>query len=358
MLNEAGFQRCRWSDAAEAGTMPQEWEPTEENLAGFIDLLPGHSPCIDARTCRDSLLIFKGQAVHELTFTGGDQVMRARRLFNEVGLAGVNGIASGPSDQLLWVGSDGDVYRTDGVSYASVIDGVAQQAFFGELAAVPLGSLAAVTLTRQGVSWLFYPDGSSAGPANRAIAYDWASGEVGFRDVPMVRCAAAGRLLTAGLLGETWDSSAGDWNSDRSVWNFRLTAATAEDVVIGTAASTGGPHLMAFENPNLEATPPAAYALKLGLSLGEPGVRKLARAAWPKIRGSDGDTLTLRLGGHDTPGGAVTWSSAAPFTIGQPGPVEAFASGRYLAIEISAEAGGAPWALSSLDIEMRGQGSW
>ena len=220
MLNEAGFQRVRWSDAAEAGAMPQEWEPTEENLAGFVDLLPSHSPCIDAHPVRDSLLIFKGQSVHELTFVGGDQVMRARRLFTGVGLAGVNGIASGPSDQLLWVGSDGDVYRTDGVSYASVLDGVAQRTFFGEISDDVLASLSAVTLTRQGVSWLFYPS-EAAGPATRAIAYDWASGEVGFRDVPGVRCAAAGRLLTdPGTLTGSWDSAVGAWNTDAERLEF------------------------------------------------------------------------------------------------------------------------------------------
>lgn len=351
-LDAGGFQRVNWSDAAEAGVMPDEWNPTASNMAGFVDILPSHSPCIDGITLRDSFLVFKGQSVSTLDFVGGNDVFRARRLFNGIGLAGVNGITEGPSDQCLFLGSDGDWYKTDGVSHVSVVEGLAQRTLYAEMEEDVIGSLASVTLTRENISWLFYPSKGSA-TADRAICYSWQTQEVGFRDAPLVRCAAAGRLLSDATLKNNWDNAGGNWNNDPNVWNFTLSGATGEDVVAGCV----GPKLVAFENPDIGAPPLPAYAFKSGLSFGDAQTRKLAKALWPKLRGTIGDTLMIRFGGQDTPNGPITWANAQPFVIGGGSPVEGFVEGRYLAIEVVADAG-LPWALTSIDVEFRGVGQW
>ncbi|MFT3973157.1 MAG: hypothetical protein QM699_06830 [Amaricoccus sp.] len=352
MLNEAGFQRVRWSDAAEAGTMPQQWEATAENLAGFVDCLPSHSPCIDGHTCRDAFLVFKGQSIHEFVFVGGNTVFNARRLFTGVGLAGVNGVTDGPSDQLLFAGSDGDWYKTDGVQYASVLEGIAQQTFYSESDEDLLGKLASVTLSRLSISWLFYPMRGET-IANRAICYTWATGEVSFRDMQPVFSAASGRLLSDATLQNSWDGAVGVWNTDRNVWNYSLSGSTGEDVIAGV----DGASLLAFENSDIEANPLPGYAIKQGLAFGDAQRRKMVKAIWPKVRGALGDQILIRAGGQETTNGPVTWSDAQPYVIGSGLPVETFVEGRYLALEVSSE-NGSPWALGTIDVEFRGLGLW
>ena len=39
--------RVKWSDAAEPGTVPQVWTPAADNLAGFVDLAPLFTDCLD-----------------------------------------------------------------------------------------------------------------------------------------------------------------------------------------------------------------------------------------------------------------------------------------------------------------------
>ncbi len=52
-----------------------------------------------------------------------------------------------------------------------------------------------------------------------------------------------------------------------------------------------------------------------------------------------------------------SWSPPVTVEIGAAEPVDTFASGRFLALEISS-LGGAPWRLGSIDVEYRELGQW
>lgn len=349
-LDASGVQRVNWSDAAEAGSLPTSWEAAADNLAGFADLLPAASPCVDGFTIGDDFLVFKGESVHALTFVGGNAVFNVRKRFNDIGIAGLDGWCRGPNEQALFFGSDGDIYLTEGLSYRSILDGIAQQTYYAEADPEQLTRVCAGTLFRVGLSILAYPTVGSA-HANRAIVYDWNSGELGFRDMPQVTCLAQGRYLQD-ITPNEWDAATGKWDTDPESWNQSLVPATADDLIGGAAAA-----FYWLSGTTGDTIPLPAYALKQGLSFGNAKKRKQIARIWPKLAGQAGDVVRFRIGGQDTTHGSTAWASPVDYVIGSEQAVDTFVQGRYMAIEVSSTIG-EPWRLGSIDVEFRPVGNF
>lgn len=352
MVSE-GAQRVRWSDAAEAGVIPQEWEPAADNLAGFVDIAPLSSPCVEGATLRDSLLIYKRESIWSFDFVGGNAVFNARKLFAEGGIADTNAITQGPNDEHLFVGSDGDIYVTDGAQVVSVLDGRAQRTFYNDFSGADGLTFSAVTLHREKLGFIIYPAaGETLG--TQAIVYDFASGDIGVRAMPGVSCAAEGQELQAVGNRNTWDGDNGQWRNDTTAWNQFITAQSVEDCLIG-----GGFGFMVLEAQDDDAVDAdiAARLEKAGVSFGDAQRRKMIKAVWPKLAGREGDTVTFRVGGQETAQGATQWADPVDIAIGAVVPVECFVQGRYISLEVTSQ-GGDPWRMGSIDIEFRGEGQW
>jgi hypothetical protein len=351
MLSE-GAQRVRWSDAAEAGVIPQEWEPSASNLAGFVDLAPLSSPCVEGATLRDSFLVYKRKSIWTLDFVGGNTVFSARKLFAEIGCADTNALTAGPNDEHLFIGSDGDAHVTDGAQVVSILDGRAQRTFYGDFAAAQHLTFSAVTLQREKTGFLIYP-GSGQLLGTLALVYDFASGDLGMREMPQVTCAADGQELRDVGDDNTWDGDDEAWNLDNSPWNAEISAQSVEDCLIGGAFG----FRVLEQAEEGAATGISARLEKTGLSFGDAQRRKMIKAVWPKLEGTEGDVVTFRVGGQEKSGGPVTWAGPVDYAIGQESPVECFVQGRFMAIEVSSQ-GGDPWRLGTLDVEYRGVGGW
>lgn len=352
MVSE-GAQRVRWSDAAEAGVIPSEWAPAPENLAGFVDLAPLSSPCVEGETLRDSFLVYKRESIWTFDFVGGNAVFRARKLFAERGIADTNALTTGPNDEHLFVASSGDVVLTDGVQLQSVLDGRAQQTFYDDFASANSLVFSACTLHREALGFIIYPKANTSN-GTLALVYDFAGGDIGFRDMPGVYCAGKGQELQNVGTKNTWDGDPGAWNNDVTVWNQVISAQTVEDCLIG---GTFGFAVIEAQDPEAPDADIAARLEKSGLSFGNAQLRKLVKAIWPKLKGREGDIVTFRIGGQELPGGPVEWADPVDFAIGSGYPVETFVEGRYIAIEVTSQ-GGDPWAMGTSDIEYRGLGQW
>lgn len=347
-VSEAGC-RVRWSSAAEAGVIPQEWTPSSENEAGFLDLAPVSADCLDGLTMRDDLLIYKRDSVWALTLVDGNDVFSARVLFAERGLAATNAVTRGPSDEHLFVGSDGDIHLTDGVSVQSVLDGRAQRAFYADFSQPSGGVYCATTLSREKLGIVGYP-GAGSSVASQALLFDFSSGDIGFRDLPDTLCLVSGRMLTNPGSSNQWDGDGQAWSADQTAWNRLISSATVDDVLIGTAA---GPMLL---GGGANALP--ASLEKSGLAFGNPQARKLVARLWPKVTGRRGDVLSFRVGGQELTGGSVDLSDAIPFEIGAELPVDVLVQGRFLTVIVESSGAAAPWRMGSIDVEFRELGGW
>lgn len=355
-MEPEGQSRVRWSDAAEAGTLPTEWVAAAGNLAGFVDLAPYNSPIWDGETLRDSFLIYKGEAIWTADFIGGNDVFRFRQLFHEHGIAATNAVTRGIDDVHLFVSSEGSVNITDGVQVSDVLDGRAARFFYSDFADNEGFQFGAVTLAREKSALIAYP--SKNGTAlDRALVYDFTSRDIGFRDLTPTYCVTEGGELINNPDAATWATVTGTWTDIQGSWqNFGTRAdRSLDDVLIGGdygfALLTGG------QSGDFLGGPVSANATKEGLSFGDAQRRKMIARLWPKVTGQPGDVLTFRVGGQEITGGPIAWTALQEFTIGADEYIDCFIQGRFMAIEVRSE-GGSQWTLGTMDVEFRGAGKW
>lgn len=349
-MTSEGGQRVRWSDAAEAGVIPQEWSPTASNLAGFVDLSPMLSNCLDGMTLRDDFLIYKDQSIYAATFIGGSAVFSFRQMFAEAGIAGSNAVTRGPNDEHLFIGSTGDVYLTDGVNVQAVLDGRAQRFFYSDFQNPTDAVYSAVTLDREKMGILAYPKaGDSTGTT--ALLYDFPSGDISFRDMPNVNAMCSGRALEQVTSQNDWDNDSQTWNNDGTTWTNSISAGgTVNDVLMATTSK-----IYVMEGGELAQK---ASMEKAGLAFGNPQRRKTVVRLWPKVVGTEGDTITFRVGGQDTVGGPVTLGPSLTFTIGSEDPIDCFAQGRFITLLVDSKNTIEPWRIGTIDVEYRENGKW
>lgn len=353
-MTDTGGNEVLWSDAAGPGEIPQTWAPAPDNLAGSVVLAPLFEPCMDALSMRDEFLIYKRQAIWAASFVGGQFVFAFREVFGEHGLAATNALTRGPDDQHLFVAAVGDVYITDGNQVRSVLDARAQRAFYADFTSEPNPVLAAVSLQREKLGVVIYPQQGST-TATQALLYDFVSGDIGFRDMPSVLCAESGRLLSEIGDRNRWDGADGDWDPSTTAWDETLSVQSNDDVLVGTVS---GVFCISDPTGNDFATGPVQTRLsKLGLSFGSTQDRKQVKALWPKVTGRTGDTLTFRVTAQEHATGPVTLSEPLTYTIGQSDPLDVFLTGRYFGMEVTS-LGGAPWRMGTIDVEYRGVGRW
>jgi hypothetical protein len=347
-----GTQRVRWSDSAAAGEVPGVWTPGSDNLAGFADLAPLSSPCLDGETLRDSFLVYKGESVWAFDFIGGNFAFQLRQLFSEAGIAATNAVTQGIDDVHLFAGTDGDVYLTDGASVRSILDGRARRTFAAEVSPDSDAIWLSATLAYENSAIIGYPTPGNVG-ANRALIYDFISGAIGFRDMPDAFCAAEGRQLLDVGDSNTWDADTQVWDSDVTVWDELLSAQSLDDVLIGGAfgAAVVG-RGQAFLTGEI-----AASVAKSGLAFGDAQTRKMIGRVWPKIIGQNGQQLTFRIGGQEATNGPVTLAPVQTFEIGSSQSIDVFVQGRFMSIDVTSS-GGEQWRMGSLDVEFRGVGAW
>jgi len=351
---ETGGNECLWSDAAGPGQIPQYWTPTNENLAGSVNLAPLFETCLDALSLRDELLIYKKGSIWAASLCGGNAVFAFRVVFSETGLAATNAVCASFDDRHLFVASMGDVVVTDGVNIQSVLEGRAQRVFQDDYSSAINPRVLAASLDRQKLGMVIYPSASNAVPV-QALLYDFTSGDISFRDMPPSLCAASGALLKDVGNVNTWDGDNAVWNSDGTAWNEQVSGKTNDDVFVG---GSSGAYCISDQTVSaFWAGEVQAVLQKVAFQFGDGATRFLVKQAWPNVTGTAGESLQFRFYGQEIMGGPLDVSEPLDFIIGQAQPLHLFMQGRYLGFEVVSQ-GGDPWRFGSMDLVLSEIGQW
>lgn len=327
--------RVRWSDAAEPGTIPQHWVPAADNLAGFVDLMPGGAPALDAVEIGNELLLMKRDGVYLASFVEGDDVFAVRKVFPDVGLMAVGGMVANAGGQVLFAGSDGDVYVTDGVQVQSVLEGRLLDQWRAEIGSPDM---------LVGAQW---PDRNVAilrGAGGIGLAFAWSTGAAGLFDMGDV-VGPFPALVGAASPASTWATIQGSWQEQARTWSFSAPSRGVDDAIAygGTDAryriTDGGP-----------CTGSACYALKRSLAFEGGARRKLVTRLRPVIDTSPDFAGTILVGASEQPNGPINFQHEIAV-----GPdvdeLSLMVQGRYIAVQFYATAGS--WRLHGFDFEYR-----
>lgn len=337
-----------WSDAAEPGTIPPTWQITQANQAGSVELAAGGGAIMDAAVLRDAMIIYKETEVWAAQYVGGNQVYAFRKVLGMAGALSRNCVAS--YNGLHVVLTSNDVMLFDGQQARSIIDKRNKRWLFNTMDSKHYKNSFVVYYAQRNEVWIVFPSAGNEVP-NTALVYCGDSDSWGERDI-VTPCIGVGIVAENDgaaawdTITDTWESVSIEWDqSTYQVINETLLASVDGGLTNVDAGITNNGALI------------SASLLKSGLALGSPQRKKLIRRLWPRMAGSAGTVVTLRAGGHDQPNGPISWAAPVSFTIGVDEKIDTFATGRYLAFEITSESE-QPWAITGIDCEYSLQGEW
>lgn len=333
---------CKWSDAAEPGTMPNTWTPGADNQAGDVELSDSPGPLLCAYPLRDSLIIYKKSAMYLVQFVGGNQVFTFRKVQSASGALTRRSVCDVNGQH--FVVTDGDVILTDGTSRRSVGESRMKDFLFNQLDQDTFQNLfCTYNRGRDEVIVGFPKTGSEF--CNQALIYDISTDSFGYRDLAQVVHAPVG-FVNDNVESNTWADRADFWLDALDVWGSS-TIAAARDSAVFVQQNTLN------QQDTTDIVTEAASVGKGGLTAGVPERVKFAKRIHIRAAANYG-TLLVRIGGSMTPNGAVTWSNEIAIT--DPDQiVNAFALGRYLHFEARSNAD-AVWKLTGVDIEVELRG--
>lgn len=348
-----------WSHPAEPGQIPITWDVTKpEYDAGFIELSETPGSIVDALAMRDSLQIYKDDAVYSATYTGrqDNQIFNFRMVTDAIGLY-TKGCVCDVGGRHFIV-SDGDIYIYDGTNFRSIADERVKNFFFSNVNSVYYWKTYCEYYHRTGEVWLFFP---SLGEINcdKALVWDVNENVWSYREVPSANCATFAIIDTTS--GYTWqDCSGPTWadgpslpNTDPwSMWvDPVLDMALQDALIVGTDS-----YLVRMDAGNTDvigsgesqvSTALECYARRTHLDLGDKVDWHTVSRIMPHAEGSQ---FRVRVGSQDNITASVSWSEYQTFNPTTDYKLDFRITGRLHAIEFSSNAD-VSWKVSGYEVD-------
>lgn len=361
--------RLRWSHPADPGTVPSSWDTTDVTKdAGEIPIGAGFGNLVDAVPLRDSMVLYKEDSCHLLTYIGGTFIFKITGLFQNFGIPSRDcAVEYVPGRHFVFTGSDLLVH--DGQTSRSLLLDRARD-WLSRLDLSQISFCFVVADTQNEEAWFCYPtsvEGTAGygGLVQEAIVWNWRT------DVLSYRSLRKTNYITTGLISP--DDIDDLWDTDPTLQPWEL-----ETVPWDISRFLGYRHLFYCKsNPFLcvgdlgygsdgQGIAPVLERSGLGfpLKVGQPPdvtCMKFCRAVWPRFTGPDGAILSIELGRQLEVDGLIEWSPAVDFIIGTDKKLNCALSGRTFAVRVqtkNALTAPSSWRLVSVDFDVSPAGSY
>ena len=327
-----------WSDAADPGAVPDDgfnttWTASGNNDAGNLSVGGATEGIVDGQQLRDVFMIAKPHSLWSLQFVGGTAIFGLRQLSQTVGALARNCIAEVRGSLIML--SDGDIVQTDGQQIRSLADSAVRRKIFASIDPEQFEQSFVLHHKLQKEVWICYPD-NGASIATTAAVYNYERERWSFRDLSIggTGCshADAGNITQSSVSTAwsaatySWDSASADvpWNSTR--------VETPNDGIVGVDYDT--PSLVRLDE--VEEPDDGSVRTRLvreSLDFGLPDTYKLVNEIRPRIIGSQGDIVNVRIGGQNNADDPIQWSAFQPYEIGTTETLHTVARGRFISAE-------------------------
>jgi hypothetical protein len=162
--------RLRWSDAADPGTVPTEWEPTATNLAGDRSFSDTTDSLVDCLPLGDVNVIYKEETTHLMQFVGGTYVFSFRRAFTEFGALTQRCVKPAKGQHIVL--TKGDVIAHNGSQWNSVISQKYRKSLFSALSADNYENAFLREYPEKNEIWVCIPE-NGTGVTSCTVAFIW-----------------------------------------------------------------------------------------------------------------------------------------------------------------------------------------
>ena len=334
----------KWSDAADAGTVPASWDETDPTTdAGENDVAADGGAVVDGGALRNDFIIYKSNSIWRMSYIGGDLIFSFAPIFQNDGILTKNCWAEIDGAHFVVTGSD--IIIHDGQGKVSVANDATRAYFFGDIDADNYGRAFVFKSPYSNEVAVAYPSSGST-YCDKLMVYNTVTKTLSFRSVPNLTHANSG--LFEASASQSWDSDTDTWDSDATTWgDIDFTPDSARTVW----ASADQALYMSDSGYLFDGASPDATLERIGLSFGQPEAVKLVKGIRPRITGETGSTVIVSVGSTTDPAATPTNYVDMTYTIGSTLKCDCLKSGRYIAIKFST--GTAKyWTLESYDVEI------
>lgn len=336
----------KWSHAAVPGAIPASWDETDTTKdAGEQDLAETPDLLVDAVPLGDVLAIYKERSCYEMRFVGQPFIFQFRRMPGEYGMLTRGCGVNTPLGNVVLAA--GDVILNTGQGMVSIADGVIRKYIFDNINSTNYKRAFVTSNPQRNEVLVCFPfDGSTN--CNKAAVWNWQTKVWGLRELDNVTYGATGQIDVTS--STTWAGDSGGWGFDTTTWPGSDYSPNEARLLLSTTTA-----IKAFDvggsDDNVNAL--SGTLQRTAMAFGDGASVKLVRSVYPRLDGNSNQTVTIRVGAAMTPDEAPAWSDPVTFTIGSDIKADAFAQGRYLAVEFSSNA---QFRLRSFDLDVTSTG--
>lgn len=350
----------KWSHTAAVGTYPSSWDETDTTKdAGEYSLSETEGIIIDCLPLRDVNMVYKDDSVWGMSYVGGNDIFRFFNVFRNIGMLAKDCAVEFQTGQHLVISRD-DVFVHDGQSLQTILRKKIRKQFYDNIDQDNVDNTFVTMDAANTEVWMCYPQTGST-YCNRALVWNWRTGTFGFRDLPNVVSIGSGIAdSTAG--SDIWSAASGSWDSDGASWG-QTVANPSQTRLVMAAPTESALYAMLPASTDFNGVPFTASLQRTGIGIpfvenAQPDISsmKFCRGIWPRITGTIGGIVQVRLGSQMTVSDSPTWGSWKDFVIGTTQKIDVTTSGRLFAIEFSSDTA-ISWKLHgySLDIDLIGR---
>ena len=333
-------QSVYWSNQADPNAVPSDWDFADPaNEAGIYELAATQGVIIDGEQLRDSFIIYKEDAIHQMAYTGGQFVMAFKDVSRTTGV-----LAQRCSKEFYgkhFVLAQDDIIVHDGQNVESVASRRVRRTIFANIDAANYRSAFVARNLSKEELWVCYPETGQTLP-NIAAVWNWRDNTWTWRELPSVTHIGFG-VVPAAADDQSWNNDPNSWDSDTTLWGERLYNPAA--VALVAATSSALLHLDLTEGFNGAAM--TSYIMREGMLLDGQTSVKLVRAIYPRATGGP---LQISIGAKWNPTESYRWEGPYSFTPGTDYVVRTRSKGRFHAVRVDFP-GDSAGALHGYDIE-------
>ena len=343
--------RVRWSNIAEANSLPDSWDATDATKsAGFNDLVQIRTPLIDGAVLGTNFILYSKSDTYLMEFVGGPFIFNFRKVFSDIGIINQNCVVE--IDSKHYVFGNDDIYIHDGTSRESLCDQRVKDYIFGGLNTAKIDRCFVHWSPELEEVYFCYPSGddkvafTNSERCNRAAVYNYKNDTWSFLDLPNVSCGTIANVSSSGTYANTSTSYAaigGSYFSQEAGFDRHTLFAgdnnsadgIGSDKLYGLDLADTGSLSFAIDT---EATK-LPFAERTGIDLDEMvpiSGYKIINKIYPQITTPNNDkNFVFTYGGANLIADAPNYQANVTFNAASTHKIDSRASGRYLSYKLT-----------------------
>ena len=330
----------RWSHPADINGLPYTWDETDlAAIAGIASVGGDMGDLVDGMTLRDNFMLYSQRGISVLSYVGGEFVWDRKVLTTSYGLLTKNCVVE--SKGYHYFLSDGDILKTDGNSFTSVLHNQMQTQLVNNIdPTYYMNSFAYANPITEEI-WFCIPQVNNTLP-NIAFVINTQDGLVSMRSIPDTTTGLNfGPNLQVPIL---WSNALGGWSENPKNWTYDPTSIFSRTIVSTNNVNSAIVSLELDDNTTVQNT----LLERLSFALEGQEVVTTTQSVYPHL--TSNESVSIQLGSQDFVGGAVRWKPEVLFNPNTMRKVDIRTTGKLLSWRIKS-IGLLPFTLSGLDIE-------